>query len=95
MPGKWPRKPIIEPVFQIRFVPIMPRVSINIFKAAGVPFKRKGVLLIATPRPKGLQPQAACQGCFFSGGCNHGLACSCFDRKDGQSVWFHEYKQNQ
>jgi len=58
------------------------------FKPIGKPFKRMGVQLVAVARPEGLLPRDACRGCHFQDYCSHRLACSSFDRKDGQSVWF-------
>lgn len=40
-------------------------------------------------RPAGLPPREACRGCSFRmGTCPPPLACSGFDRYDGNFVWF-------
>ena len=68
----------------------------------GEEFTRYGIRLRCVPRPRNLTPADACKGCWFSKGrrsvpgegyimtnCND-IQCSCFDRMDGNFVWFQD-----
>lgn len=71
------------------------------YVALGGEFSRYGVRLVCIKRPRVECVSAACKGCWFSRGrrvigdetvmlnCND-IACSSWDRMDGQNVWFVE-----
>ena len=52
--------------------------------------------LVCIRRPEGLVPSDACSGCWFRQNLKMGrvitncndIQCSCFDREDGEDVWF-------